>query len=61
MAKQFYKAADIARIIDKSESYGYKVIQQLNKELEQQGYLTARGRVPADYFFDRFFPERRER
>ena len=59
MAKQFYTAGDIAGILGKSESYGYKVIQQLNKELDQQGYLTARGRVPAQYFYDRFFPERR--
>lgn len=54
MQKQFYDAEDIARILGKSTSYGYKIIKILNAELEAKGYLTARGRVPAVYFNDRF-------
>ena len=55
--KQFYNAEDIAKILGKSKSYGYIVIKDLNKELEEKGYLTANGRVPATYFNDRFIPE----
>ena len=54
MQKQFYDAEDIARILGKSTSYSYKIIRILNAELEAKGYLTARGRVPAVYFEDRF-------
>ena len=52
--KQFYSAADIAKILDRSESYSYKIIRKLNAELKAQGYLTIRGRVPAAYFEDRY-------
>ncbi|RGH47598.1 hypothetical protein DW846_16460, partial [Ruminococcus sp. AM36-2AA] len=31
------------------------VIFNLNKELEEQGYLTLRGKVPTKYFVKRFY------
>ena len=30
-------------------------ILNLNKELEEQGYLTLRGKVPTKYFVERFY------
>ena len=46
----FYTAADVARIIHRSENFSYKLISRLNKELEQQGYITIRARIPRKYF-----------
>ncbi|MEO2656007.1 DNA-binding protein, partial [Blautia wexlerae] len=31
------------------------IIGNLNKELEEQGYLTLRGKVPTKYFVKRFY------
>lgn len=57
--KKFYRAADIMQELDCSSAYAYKVIRILNAELQKSGYLTASGRVPAAYFFDRFGIEKK--
>lgn len=50
----YYTPADVMQIMDYSKSKAYKVIADLNKELEERGYLTRRGMVPKRYFNDRF-------
>lgn len=46
----FLTPRDIAVALDRSENYAYKLIKQLNEELEAQGYITIRARVPRSYF-----------
>ena len=53
MSKQMMTAAEVAMAMDCSERYGYKIIQQLNAELEEKGYLIRRGRIPRKYFYER--------
>lgn len=48
-------AAEVAKKCDTSESYAYKLIQKLNKELEAKGYLTVQGKVDECYFISRLF------
>ena len=36
----FMRADDVARELDVSKSYSYKLIQRLNAELRKQGYIT---------------------
>lgn len=57
--KKFYRAADIMEELECSSAYAYKIIRTLNAELQKAGYLTASGRVPAAYFFDRFGIEKK--
>lgn len=57
--KRFYRAADIMEELNCSSAYAYKIIRILNTELQKKGYLTASGRVPAAYFFDRFGIEKK--
>lgn len=33
-----------------SKSYAYKIVKELNKEMNQMGYVTVAGRVNANYF-----------
>ena len=33
-----------------SKSYAYKIVKQLNEELQKLGYLTVVGRVNTNYF-----------
>lgn len=53
MSRQYLTAAEVADIMDCSERYGYKVIQQLNEELRAKGFLIRSGRIPRKYFLER--------
>lgn len=53
MGKQYFNAAEVAEIMDCSERHGYKIIQELNMELKDKGYITRAGRVPRRYFYER--------
>lgn len=52
--KPIYDVKDVMEILGVGETYAYKVIKTLNKELEESGYLTVRGRVNAKYFNERY-------
>lgn len=55
MAKQFYRAKELAELLDVSESKAYGLIRAMNDELQEKGYLICRGRIPAAYVKERFF------
>lgn len=48
--KNFLTAQDVADTLGVSKSYAYKVVRQLNAEMEALGYLIVKGRVDANYF-----------
>ena len=51
----FLKTADICELLEVKQTSAYEIIGNLNKELEEQGYLTLRGKVPTKYFVKRFY------
>lgn len=51
--KNFMRVEDVARELDVSKSYAYKIVQKLNKELEAKGYITISCRVNRQYFLER--------
>lgn len=51
----FYRVDDIKDMLDISTSKAYKIIQQLNKELREKGYVTIAGRVPTKYFNEKYY------
>lgn len=53
MSSVFMKVQDVADELDVSKSYAYKIVQQLNNELEAKGYITISGRVSKQYFIER--------
>lgn len=53
MSKPMINAQEIAGIMECSEGFAYKLIRQLNQELQDKGYITRTGRVPRKYFFER--------
>lgn len=55
MTKQFYTAQDLHELLGVSESKAYGLIRAMNEELQAQGYLTVRARVPVAYVKKRFF------
>lgn len=55
MAKQFYTAQDLSELLSVSESKSYSLIRTMNDELQQQGFLVVKGRIPVAYVEKRFF------
>ena len=50
----FMRVDDVARELDVSKSYAYKIVQKLNAELKDKGYLTVSGSVNRKYFREKF-------
>lgn len=48
--KTFMTVDDVAAEMSVSKSYAYKVVKQLNAELQKMGYLTVAGRINTNYF-----------
>lgn len=53
--KLFYDAQDIMEIMGIKKSSAYRLINELNKELNDKGILTQGGVVRADYFKERVY------
>ncbi|WWU66559.1 transcriptional regulator [Clostridium baratii] len=43
------------QLLNVSDSKAYKIIQKLNKELSDKGYLTIAGQVSKKYFSERYY------
>ena len=46
---------DVAKELDCSKSYAYKLVKAMNKELAEQGYITMAGRIPRAYWAKKMF------
>lgn len=56
MANQYLMRADeIAKELDVSKAYAYKLIQKLNDELAKKGFLVIQGRVSRKYFEEQVY------
>lgn len=60
MKNQFIRADDVAKELDVSKPYAYKIIRQLNDELKAKGFITVAGRVNRQYFKERFYGAEKE-
>ncbi len=55
MEKMFLKVSDVMKVLDVSESYAYKLIRRLNKELENKGCFVIAGRIDRKFFYEHFY------
>lgn len=53
--KNYVDVKDVQEIMGISQSKAYRVIRQLNSELEANGYLTVQGRVSRNFFETRVY------
>lgn len=53
--RMFMRADEVAAVLDVSKPYAYKLIRQMNRELEKKGCLVIAGRVDRRYFYDNFY------
>ncbi|BDE77267.1 DeoR family transcriptional regulator [Clostridioides difficile] len=51
----YYKVKEVAELLEVAESTAYRIMRDLNKELQKKGYYTFAGKVPKTYLEERFF------
>ena len=49
----FMRVDDVAKELGISKSYAYKIVQKLNVELREKGFITISGRVNRRYFMEK--------
>ena len=49
----FMKVDEVAEMLGISKSYADKIVQTLNAELKDKGFLTIAGRVNKQYFMEK--------
>jgi len=56
MSKElFIKVDEITKALQISKPYAYKLMREMNMELEKQGYMTISGRVSRQFFEEKFY------
>ena len=49
----FMRVDEVEQELGISKSYAYKIVQKLNAELKEKGFMTISGRVNKRYFIER--------
>lgn len=55
MSKIYYDSSEIADMLGISQATAYKIIRNLNKDLESQGFLVIQGKVSCAYFKKKWY------
>ncbi len=53
--KIYYSAEDIAKMLGVSLGKSYKILREMNKELAGKGFLTIAGKIPVEYFREKWY------
>jgi hypothetical protein len=51
----FIRADEMVSELQISKPYAYKLMREMNKELEKKGYMTIAGRVSRQFFEEKFY------
>lgn len=55
MNRPYYTNKEVQILLGVAETKAYQIIRQLNRELEEKGYITVKGKVSRRYFNERFY------
>ena len=53
--KIYYSAEDIAKMLGVSMGKAYKILREINKDLASKGFLTIAGKIPMEYFKEKWY------
>lgn len=53
--KLFISAKEVARELEVSDSFAYRLVRKLNDELEKQGFVVVKGKISRKYFEERVY------
>ncbi len=51
----FVTAGEVAQELGVSKPFAYKLVRQMNEELEEKGFITIAGRVSRKYYEEKFY------
>lgn len=51
----FMRVEEVAEVLGVSNSYAYKIIRDMNKELKAAGCFTISGRIDRKFFYEHFY------
>ncbi len=51
----FISAQEVADMLGISKSKAYRIVRELNEELEAKGFITVAGRVSRKFFEEKFY------
>ena len=54
-SKLFISAKEVARELEVSDSFAYRLVRKLNDELEKQGFVVVKGKISRKYFGERVY------
>lgn len=54
-SKLFISAKEVARELEVSDSFAYRLVRKLNDELEKQGFVVGKGKISRKYFEERVY------
>ena len=54
-SKLFISAKEVARELEVSDSFAYRLVRKLNDELEKQGFVVVKGKISRKYFDERVY------
>ncbi len=57
----FVTAGEVAQDLGVSKPFAYKLVRQMNEELEAKGFMTIAGRVSRKYYEEKFYGVSQER
>lgn len=51
----YYTANEVMQMLGVSRAKAYKIVKELNKELEEQGYIVTAGKIPKKYLAEKCY------
>lgn len=54
-SKLFISAKEVARELEVSDSFAYRLVRKLNDELEKKGFVVVKGKISCKYFEERVY------
>ncbi len=58
--KIYYNAEEIAAMLGVSMGKSYKILREMNKDLAGRGFLTIAGKIPVEYFKEKWYSGAKE-
>lgn len=60
MENLFLDSKEVAAILKVSQPKAYKVIREMNEKLAEHGFLTIRGRINKQYFYEQIYQKKED-
>ena len=58
--KIYYNAEEVSRMLGVSMGKSYKILRGMNKDLADKGFLTIAGKIPVEYFREKWYGAAKE-